>query len=647
VAWTDNVSIRRKIAAGFGLICLGTLAVGGFAAVRLNAVRAGLGELRVSAIVANEALSTVAWSAEKIRFYQAAALLSDGALRRERLGFMPGLDADLDRAWARLLPTVAPGAEQRVIDPLKATLDRFRATAAAWRALLDRGATEGAIDLFNNRLKDDMRVLRTALETAIGFEDQKAAAISAELAARSDAARLWILGSVGMLGVLGALAGPLRALRASMAALARDEVGGDIAALARHDEIGEMARGVAAFRDKELARLALERQHTVEAERRARQAQAMAWLASDFNRSVSGVLAAVAQDASGVAGTAGRLAGLAQQASAHAAAVCGTVGQASANMEGLAEAAQQLATGGQAAVERIGQASATARRAVEEAARARGAMDGLSSAADRIESVVHLIASIAGQTNLLALNASIEAARAGEAGRGFAVVAGEVKSLAAATTRATSEIAGQIAALQGAARDAAHITGAIAGVIGDVVTAAGAVGEAVAIQDTATQAIARNVAEVSQGMRDARGVMAQVGEGATASQGGAQEVMQAARKVTGQADALCREIEVFLVAIRDAGDRGDYERLPCALEVRIAAATATLAGRLCDISLGGGLFDAPLPAGCGEPVSLIVAGGAPIACRVVAAEGAGTRLRFALDDATRQRVQALLPARAA
>lgn len=72
----------------------------------------------------------------------------------------------------------------------------------------------------------------------------------------------------------------------------------------------------------------------------------------------------------------------------------------------------------------------------------------LGEASNQINQVVQVITTIAGQTNLLALNATIEAARAGEAGKGFAVVAGEVKELARATARATTEVQNRVSAIQ-------------------------------------------------------------------------------------------------------------------------------------------------------------------------------------------------------
>ena len=74
----------------------------------------------------------------------------------------------------------------------------------------------------------------------------------------------------------------------------------------------------------------------------------------------------------------------------------------------------------------------------------------LSEKASNINAVLTTITKVADQTNILSLNAAIEAEKAGEAGRGFSVVATEIRRLADQTSIATWDIEQMLKEMQSA-----------------------------------------------------------------------------------------------------------------------------------------------------------------------------------------------------
>ena len=97
----------------------------------------------------------------------------------------------------------------------------------------------------------------------------------------------------------------------------------------------------------------------------------------------------------------------------------------------------------------------------------------------QIEKFVTVISGIANKTNILSLNASIEAARAGEQGRGFAVVAGEVRNLAAQSSKSSvKDVIDSMHSIYDNAQKQQEKAGVVSDVLNKVVEAAYTANEA-------------------------------------------------------------------------------------------------------------------------------------------------------------------------
>ncbi|MCC7346947.1 MAG: PAS domain-containing methyl-accepting chemotaxis protein [Variibacter sp.] len=184
--------------------------------------------------------------------------------------------------------------------------------------------------------------------------------------------------------------------------------------------------------------------------------------------------------------------------------------ETSANVQAVASGAEELQASISEISRQVTEASKISSKAVDQSRRTNEIVAGLSASASRIGDVINLINTIAAQTNLLALNATIEAARAGDAGRGFAVVASEVKSLATQTSKATEEIGGQIAAVQGATNEAVGAIDDISQTIDTINEISGTIAAAVEEQSAVTREIASNMQTASVGVQAISQNMSQI-----------------------------------------------------------------------------------------------------------------------------------------
>jgi methyl-accepting chemotaxis protein len=324
--------------------------------------------------------------------------------------------------------------------------------------------------------------------------------------------------------------------------------------LGRKDEVGEMAGAVEEFKLQAVARAAREADER-DSDNKAASAQRRSELirfADDFETAVGSIVSNVSSSATQLEVAANTLTRTVETTQDLAARVAGASEEASANVNSVATATEQLSGSVGAIGRQVRESTKIAEGAVSQAHQTNERIAKLSRAAQEIGEVVKLITAIAEQTNLLALNATIEAARAGEAGRGFAVVASEVKSLASQTAKATDEISSQINGMQAATQESVVAIKDIGDTIEQIARIAAGIASAVEAQSSATQDIARNVQNVAQGTQEVASNITQVNRGASETGSASSEVLHSAQTLSADSTKLRSELDRFMANIRAA-----------------------------------------------------------------------------------------------
>ncbi|MBO6756521.1 MAG: HAMP domain-containing protein [Roseibium sp.] len=345
---------------------------------------------------------------------------------------------------------------------------------------------------------------------------------------------------------------PLARLVGDARRLAEGNTEVEFAEAERSDEIGEVAKSVAGFRDGVVERQKLAA--TQEAEQKAREQRntRIADLLSTFGSQIGDMLDTVKNATVSLQSTATQMSQTAQNTSSQATDVAAAAEEATTNVQTVASAAEELSASLQEVSGQVAHSSGIAGKASDEAGKTNSQIAGLASVAEDIGEVISLIQNIAEQTNLLALNATIEAARAGEAGKGFAVVAAEVKELASQTGKATEEISQKIAAIQQETREAVGGIQAIGEIIEEMNSVASAIAAAVEEQSAATGEIASNVDHASRGTNLVSENIAQVSSAASETDSAAHSVLDASDRLSKQAEEMRATIETFLDEVKAA-----------------------------------------------------------------------------------------------
>ncbi len=490
--------------------------------------------------------------------------------------------------------TLSPQVTQLLLKDSDGAAGQVLATARKLVAALAAGDQADA-DAAHADMARAYAAHRAAVDKAVPIIAAENAAVEADAHRRQRtdlslmAGLTLLLGGVILGGVWAmrrAVVRPVQAITRYMAGLADDDYATPVPFAERTDELGQMAKAIAVFRESLLERQTLrerdeqsrtdaDRQRAAtDAERRSAEEsrrEALNGLAEGLRRLASGEVGVrlnqafaadyerLRDDFNTTAQTLNVTLGDIGCASRGVDAGAGEIAQAAdnlsrrteqqaASLEETAAALGQITDAVRESAEGAGRANRMADVAHEEARSTEAsvrdaviAVREIEEASSQIGRIIGVIDEIAFQTNLLALNAGVEAARAGDSGKGFAVVAQEVRALAQRSAEAAREIKVLINATTAKVGVGVALVDQSGAALGSIITRVGEISALVSEIATAAQ-------EQATGLREVNTAVNQMDQMTQQNAAMVEQTTAAAHALKGEAGRLGELVSRFDVA---------------------------------------------------------------------------------------------------
>ncbi len=650
-----NFRFSSRLAILTGTLLSIIVAISGFCITGMSEMNGDFQAVYEDKTLAMAHLGVVADTMHRVRIRSFDALLNQDPTKA------PQLSAELDihikqlmGQWQSYLATPIDPAEKVLAVKVGNGLESLTVFYRQVVGIIAAGNTDKAAAMLAKESTTEFRKAATPLRELLDLQRKQAGTLyhdSEEHFQRSNTLCLvlavggFILGIALSWRITTSITRPVARMVAGMERLADGDTTIDIRDIDRKDEIGALAKALEVFRQNALAMENLRKRRREEEEAKRRRQAAANQLIQDFSGGVSGVLRMLADAATLMQSTAERMVQISRDAARDAVTISQATGTAAGNVGMMAGEVGKLSATVDEINRQVRDATEVVRNAVVEAEHSNSIVVGLAVKTVRIGEILKLIHSIATRTNLLALNATIEAARAGDSGKGFAVVAGEVKHLSNQSAHAAGEISAQIASIQDATNEAVVAIKSFGGTIEAVNQATGVISAAAKRQEMMSSELSGNAMVATRSTKEAGLALSTIVNAIEHTKDASAEVLTSARHVFESARDLQGEVESFLVAIREAGERRQYERMTVDMMVQICWAGHARECRMHDVSLGGASLDARMELPAGSPVELLIPGVAPIQARIARLSNDATHLQFRLDEATAMRVSGFMDGR--